>query len=270
MSASGSFVEAWRQQFAAVLSQATGQEWTARKATGSADCTGVAYGLRASGALEGTVYVRFGQGGAAALGAAFAGLDGDAADFEGERKDAFEELLRQVAGQVSAAVRAEYGDVTWELAAGERDESLPASRVAVEGPGCAVEFEIVGCEAAAASLNRGRTAAREASEATGHPKSDMANLDLLMDVELDATLRFGKRTLLLREVMDLGLGAVVELDRKVEDPVELLLGERVIARGEVVIIDGSYGLRVTEVGDPAPTMAAVQRAASQRSAGGLA
>ena len=68
-----------------------------------------------------------------------------------------------------------------------------------------------------------------------------------MDVELDLTLRFGQRILMLSEVADLTSGAVVELDRMVEEPVELLLGERVIARGEVVIVDGNYGLRVTEL-----------------------
>jgi flagellar motor switch protein FliN/FliY len=78
-------------------------------------------------------------------------------------------------------------------------------------------------------------------------------LDLLMDVELAMTMRFGARRLLLREVLDLSPGAVVELDRKIQEPVELRLDGKVVARGEVVVIDGSYGLRVTDVSplDPA-------------------
>lgn len=79
---------------------------------------------------------------------------------------------------------------------------------------------------------------------------DAANLDLLMDVELDVTLRFGQRHLTLREVMDLSSGAVVELDRQIEEPVELILDGRVIARGDAVVIDGNYGLRVTDVPQP--------------------
>jgi len=70
---------------------------------------------------------------------------------------------------------------------------------------------------------------------------------MLMDVELAVTMRFGTRKLLLREVLDLSPGAVVELDRKIQEPVELLLDGRLVARGEVVVIDGSYGLRVTDV-----------------------
>jgi flagellar motor switch protein FliN/FliY len=82
--------------------------------------------------------------------------------------------------------------------------------------------------------------------ATPEPK----NLNLVMDVELNVTLRFGQRQLTLREVLELTSGSVVELDRQVEEPVELLLEGKVIARGEAVVIDGNYGLRVIEVLQP--------------------
>jgi flagellar motor switch protein FliN len=73
------------------------------------------------------------------------------------------------------------------------------------------------------------------------------NLGLLSGVELPVTLCFGRRRMRLRDVLELNAGSVIELDRQVEDPVELLLDGRVIARGEVVVVDGSYGLRVLEV-----------------------
>lgn len=72
-------------------------------------------------------------------------------------------------------------------------------------------------------------------------------LDRVIDVPLAVTLRFGQRHMRLREVLELNAGALVELDRKVEEPVDLILDERVIAKGEVVIVDGNYGLRVTEI-----------------------
>ncbi|MFP5277607.1 MAG: flagellar motor switch protein FliN [Acidobacteriota bacterium] len=87
----------------------------------------------------------------------------------------------------------------------------------------------------------------------GSPASlfaDAPNLEVLMDVELDVTLRFGQRNLTLREVLELTSGSVIELDRQVEEPVELILDGKVIARGEAVVIDGNYGLRVTEVPHP--------------------
>lgn len=72
-------------------------------------------------------------------------------------------------------------------------------------------------------------------------------LDRVIDVPLPVTLRFGQRQMRLREVLGLNAGALVELDRKVEEPVDLILHEMVIAKGEVVIVDGNYGLRVTEI-----------------------
>jgi flagellar motor switch protein FliN/FliY len=75
-------------------------------------------------------------------------------------------------------------------------------------------------------------------------------LELLMDVELDVTLRFGERQMALHDILDLSAGSVVELDQYVQDPVELLVGKKVIARGEVVVVDGSYALRVMHIISP--------------------
>jgi|SRR5271165_519750 len=75
------------------------------------------------------------------------------------------------------------------------------------------------------------------------------NVDLLLGVNLNLTLRFGQRSLQLKEILDLNAGAIIELDREVEEPADLLLGDKVIARGQVVIVDGNYGLRITEVVD---------------------
>jgi flagellar motor switch protein FliN/FliY len=93
-------------------------------------------------------------------------------------------------------------------------------------------------------------AGTEVKGAVGDSISVPVNLNLVMDVELNVTLRFGQRQLTLREMLELTTGSVVELDRQVEEPVELILEGKVIARGEAVVIDGNYGLRVTEVSQP--------------------
>jgi flagellar motor switch protein FliN/FliY len=77
-----------------------------------------------------------------------------------------------------------------------------------------------------------------------------AGVELLLDVELEASLRFGCREMPLGEILDMGPGDVVQLDRHVSDPVDLIVGDRIVARGEVVLINGNYGLRVTEVAAP--------------------
>jgi flagellar motor switch protein FliN/FliY len=75
-------------------------------------------------------------------------------------------------------------------------------------------------------------------------------LSVLCDIELDATLRFGSREMPLGEVLELGPGDVIELDRHVNDPVDLVVGDRIVARGEVVVAGGNFALRITEVATP--------------------
>jgi flagellar motor switch protein FliN/FliY len=82
------------------------------------------------------------------------------------------------------------------------------------------------------------------------PAGANAGVELLLDVELEATLRFGCRELPLGEILDLGPGDVVQLDRHVADPVDLIVGDKIVARGEVVLVNGNFGLRVTEVATP--------------------
>ncbi len=82
------------------------------------------------------------------------------------------------------------------------------------------------------------------------PPALSPGLELLLDVELEASLRFGSREMPLGEILDLGPGDVVELDRHVADPVDLIVGDKIVARGEVVLVNGNFGLRVTEVAAP--------------------
>lgn len=83
-------------------------------------------------------------------------------------------------------------------------------------------------------------------------------LQLLLDVELEASLRFGSREMPLGEILDLGPGDVVQLDRHVNDPVDLLVGDKIVARGEVVLVNGNFGLRVTEVAEPVKRLESIR------------
>lgn len=77
-----------------------------------------------------------------------------------------------------------------------------------------------------------------------------SKMDILCDIELDATLRFGSREMTLQEVLELVPGSVLELDRHVSEPMDLVVGDRIVARGEVVVLNGNFALRVTEVATP--------------------
>jgi flagellar motor switch protein FliN/FliY len=74
-----------------------------------------------------------------------------------------------------------------------------------------------------------------------------AKLDVLLDIELPVTLRFGRTQMLLGDVMALGTGSVIEFDRGVDQPVDVLVNGRVVARGEAVMVQGNYGVRVSEI-----------------------
>ncbi len=76
------------------------------------------------------------------------------------------------------------------------------------------------------------------------------NITRLLDVEMNVTVRFGSTQLPLREVADFGVGSMIELDRSVDEPVELLVNNAPFARGEVVVVDGYYGVRISEINSP--------------------
>ncbi len=101
-------------------------------------------------------------------------------------------------------------------------------------------------------------AARAGIEKYSVPSDAPANLDLLLDVVLDASLRFGQREMLLRDILELRPGSVIELNRNVQEPAELLVGGRVIARGDVVIVDGNYGLRITAITKPRERLESIE------------
>ena len=182
-----------------------------------------------------------------------------------DHRDAVVELLRQVSGYVSTAAKGRWGEIQLmvELAPAAPPWASAATfwlQAGEEGPGSLV-LEVGLSAALVAELREKADAVKpEAVSARAlsstpvpsyAPSPDltpgMGALDLLMDVQLAMTLRFGTRRLLLREVLDLTAGAVIELDRKVQEPVDLLLDGRLVARGEVVVIEGNYGLRVTDV-----------------------
>jgi flagellar motor switch protein FliN/FliY len=72
-------------------------------------------------------------------------------------------------------------------------------------------------------------------------------MDLLLDVDLPVSISFGKALLPMKEVLKLTTGSIVELNRGLNDPVEVLVNHCLIARGEVVVVEGNYGIRIQEI-----------------------
>jgi flagellar motor switch protein FliN/FliY len=84
------------------------------------------------------------------------------------------------------------------------------------------------------------------------PKGEaLGNLDLLLDVKMPLVVELGRSRMLIRDILELGPGSVIELDKAAGEPVDLLVNGKLIARGEVVVIDENFGLRITELADSA-------------------
>jgi len=77
---------------------------------------------------------------------------------------------------------------------------------------------------------------------------EMKNISLIMDVKLPVRVRIGKKRMLLKDVLNMDIGSVIELNQLANDPLEILVDNHVIAQGEVVIVDGNFGVQITTIG----------------------
>ena len=81
--------------------------------------------------------------------------------------------------------------------------------------------------------------------------SSMTNIDLILDVQLRVTVELGRKLMSVRDILALGPGSVVELDKVAGEPVDVLVNDRLIATGEVVVADDNFGVRITDIVNPA-------------------
>ena len=79
-------------------------------------------------------------------------------------------------------------------------------------------------------------------------KGELNNIALIMDVKLPVRVRIGKKSMLLKDVLNMDIGSVIELNQLANDPLEILVDNHVIAEGEVVIVDGNFGVQITTIG----------------------
>jgi len=110
------------------------------------------------------------------------------------------------------------------------------------------ELEVVdtqkkGKQGKTASVKAARFAPLEPASGGGTANT----IDLLLDVQLELSVELGRANMPVREVLQIGPGSVIELDKLGGEPVDILVNGRPIARGEVVVVDESFGVRVTEI-----------------------
>ncbi len=180
-----------------------------------------------------------------------------------EQREVVDEFLRQVLGLATSRLKPDFGELNPAvLSAQEVLSAADAQVTSLSNGSRTIVYSLSISEVESQSLGKllklPESLQQEATPPAPAPPADSAiaeclqerNFNLLLDVELAVTLRFGRREMLLKDILELDSGSVVELDRLVQEPVELLLDRKLIARGEVVIVEGNYGVRVTEVASP--------------------
>jgi flagellar motor switch protein FliN len=256
-----SFGDAFRKATQDVFLQAFGANWAVEIDTSDPAPTSatslLSFQVAASGGLEGNAILQVESENALLLAQKFLAEQTDpSAELNKDRKDALEELLRQIAGLAAITLTGLFHETMLELNRVEPGDwqGVEITLLASDGPSAKVALKLRLSSELLASISSTAVATAVVtpvanSEASNAAATRESNFDLLLGVHLSLTLRFGQRILPLREILDLASGSVIELDHEVQDPADLLLGDKVIARGQVVIVDGNYGIRITEVTD---------------------
>jgi flagellar motor switch protein FliN/FliY len=101
------------------------------------------------------------------------------------------------------------------------------------------------------SSNGGSSSHRDShtsdSNKTHLAMDEIKNIELLLDIKLAVKVRIGSKKMLLRDVINMDLGSVIELDQLVNEPLDILVEDKKIAEGEVVIVDGNFGIQITNI-----------------------
>jgi flagellar motor switch protein FliN len=82
---------------------------------------------------------------------------------------------------------------------------------------------------------------------TKHGEPSIKNLDFILDIPMQVSVQLGSTKMLIRDLLQLGQGSVVELEKLAGEPLEVLVNQRLVARGEVVVVNEKFGIRLTDV-----------------------
>ena len=120
-----------------------------------------------------------------------------------------------------------------------------SSEIAPAGPGNDMDFSPASFSTGADSGSRNQTPAP-----AHQPSPHQENIDMLLDVDLDVSIELGGSSMSIKRILELAPGSIVELDRMAGEPVDLMVNSKVVAKGEVVVIDESFGIRILSLISP--------------------
>jgi len=247
----------WLDRLAAQLAQVVGAlvERPAAVEPGTAEPQeGWVAAIAATGGLRGTLWVEFDRRASEALAMRMMGLD--APPVETEVADALKEVCSQAAAallQETDVPGAHLSVERVERAAFPGGAAFTVKQIAVEGMD-PLRLRLWGeVQPAASPAPPTPDAALTAAAA--------ARLDVILDIDLPLVVRFGRTEMSVRALSALSPGSVLDLGRSPEEAVEVLVSNQVVARGEVVVVGGNYGVRITSVVSAAERMRSVEAGA---------
>jgi flagellar motor switch protein FliN/FliY len=221
--------------------------------------------VRYSRGLSGGHWLILGKSGALMLGHAMAGEDdGEAMELQPSHEEAIRETVNQILGAASSALMplvqrsVSYEAATLQVV--EDTDALPPDLAAQPERLWLAQAEATGPDGFRAGfmLTVGSELAREivtiAAESDGpapaqsaRPEHAPSGIDLILDVPLPVAVELGRARMQIQDVLKLAPGSIVELDKSAGDPVDILINGRPIAKGEVVVIDENFGVRLTSI-----------------------
>jgi flagellar motor switch protein FliN/FliY len=180
---------------------------------------------------------------------------------DSELKDTYLEVVRQSLGSFAGAIGAQISQEVvctegseeepppdtaagCEIAVGRTGESLPPLMFLLNKE----LLEATSRSSAQTAVMEADTSAPESSDSEPELSARASStLNLLMDVELPVSVSFGRTRVRMQEILKLITGSIIELDRSISEPVEVIVNNCVVARGEVVVVEGNYGVRINDV-----------------------
>ncbi len=192
-------------------------------------------------------------------------------DVSDDDLDATKEIVSNIFGAIGNALSAQnelpklsFTIENIELVSGDDEVSLEAYKkmyvykFSLEGINSLLMFIIdqkfetalEGESSAPASFSMSETSMQSTTRSDGVALSneEISNIALIMDVKLPVRVRIGKKRMLLKDVLNMDIGSVIELNQLANDPLDILVDNHVIAQGEVVIVDGNFGVQITTIG----------------------
>ncbi len=215
--------------------------------------------IAASGVVDGQLTAWVDEAGVTAIAKAMMGMD------EAPEPGVAADMLKELWAQAAAATALKDGFEGLSLVTGPTTAgTLPAGGAGIavtDGTDTLATLSMTGTVAPGRAAAAGAPAApaSAAAAATGAGRGEYpGNLAALLDIDLPLVVRFARTEMSLRSLAQLGPGSMVDMGRSPDAPVQLLIGTQVVAEGEVVVVAGNYGVRITSLVSPADRLRAME------------